>query len=54
MTAEKSNKPVCDGCGTSLGVRLVEVRDPDGLITTCDRCESTLNSKIVREVRSYA
>jgi len=43
----------CDGCGTtSEDVRLVEVENPDGLITTCDRCEDTLNSDIVSEEAS--
>jgi len=40
----------CDGCGTtSDDVRLVEVENPDGLITTCPRCEGNLNSEIVAE-----
>ncbi len=42
----------CDGCGGTAD-RLVEVTDPDGLITTCEGCEDTMRSEIVRTVRSY-
>lgn len=44
---------VCDGCGsTSSDVRLVEVEDPDGVITTCDTCEPNLRSTIVDTLQS--
>lgn len=44
---------VCDGCGSTLSdVRLVEVEDPDGVITVCDTCEPQMRSTIVAELQS--
>lgn len=40
----------CDGCGSKFDVRLVEVADPDGVVTVCDDCEPTLRSTIVRVI----
>jgi len=47
-------KPKCDGCGEQTWeVRLVRVSDPDGVITTCDDCEGSLNSEIEEVLAVY-
>lgn len=50
LRADGGDDLFCDGCGTAHGVRLVRVRDPDGIITTCASCEDDLNSTIVEEI----